>query len=109
MGLLPFAMVPRQMESNDQLLIYWIPYEGILGGSAVVDETECQRQPSGITQGHAARAHETCRPWRKDSLETSDADHDPRSGEFLPQSMIMFHKSTKLDLRHGGLVGSSSS
>jgi hypothetical protein len=109
MGLLPFAMVPRQMESDDQLLIYWIPYEGILGGSAVVDETECQRRPSSITRGHAMRAHEVCCSRRMDLLETSDADHDPGPGEFLPQSMIMFHKSTKLDLCHGSFVGSSSS
>lgn len=95
------------MGSSGQLLIYWIPYEGILGGSTVVDETECQRQPSGI--GHAARAHETCRPWRMDLLETSDADHDPGPSQLLPQSMIMFHKSAKLDLCHGSFIGSSSS
>ena len=109
MGLHLSAKVPRQMESNDQLLIYWIPYEGILGGSTVVDKTECQRQPSSIARGHATRAHETCLSRRMDLLETSDADHDPGPGELLPQSMIMFHKSTKLDLCHGSFVGSSSS
>jgi hypothetical protein len=109
MGLLPFAMVPRQMGSSGQLLMYWIPYEGILGGSAVVDETECQRVPSRTTRYPLARAQEACCSRRMDLLETSDADHDPGPGEFLPQSMIMFHKSTKLDLCHGSFVGSSSS
>jgi len=45
----------------------------------------------------------------KNSLETGDADHDPGPCELLPQSMIMLHKSTKLDLCHGGFVGPSSS
>jgi hypothetical protein len=109
MGLLLSAKVPRQMESNDQLLMYWISYEGILGGSTVVDETECQRVPSRTTRCPTARAHEACCSRRMGLLETSDADHDPGPSELLPQSMIMFHKSTKLDLCHGGFVGSSSS
>jgi hypothetical protein len=109
MGLLLSAKVPRQMESNDQLLIYWIPYEGILGGSTVVDEAGCQRVPSRTTRYPLARAQEARCSRRIDLLETSDTDHDPGPSELLPQSMIMFHKSTKLDLRHGGLVGSSSS
>ena len=97
------------MESSDKLLIFCIPYEGILGGSAVVDETRCQRPPSSTTHGHAMRATEMCCSRWMDLLETSNADHDPGPGELLPQSMIMFHKSTKLDLCHGGFVGSSSS
>lgn len=63
MGLLLSAKVPRPMESNDQLLIYWIPYEGILGGSAVVDETnvsECLHVPLGVLRQEPTRlaAHE---------------------------------------------------
>jgi hypothetical protein len=84
-------------------------YEGILGGSAVVDETEYQRVPSRIARSSTARALEACCSRRMGLLETSDADHDPGPSELLPQSMIMFHKSTKLDLCHGSFVGSSSS
>lgn len=109
MGLLLSAKVPRQMESSGQLLMCWISYEGILGGSTVVDETEYQRPPSSTTRCYSMRAHEVCCTRRMDLLETSDADHDPGPSEFLPQSMIMFHKSTKLDLCHGSFVGSSSS
>lgn len=44
-----------------------------------------------------------------DSLHTGDADHHPRPGELLPQSVIVLHKSSELELVHGCLVGSSSS
>ena len=53
MGLLPSAKVPRQKESGDQLWNFEIPYEGIFGGSAVIDESGCQRPPANPIACHA--------------------------------------------------------